>query len=131
MYGPEVTPNDVIRETGRWVPAAIIVALAVLLVGGIITVICWSAGWWFASHDVNRQNQLYQNSYGVQQADIGAMQNAIGAIASAADGAQANADAQEACGYAAKITIMPPADKGWVSTNCLAGAVAPGSQYAK
>jgi len=59
------------------------------------------------------------------------MQRAIGAIPSAADRAQANADAQEACSYAAKITIIPPADKGWVARNCLAGAVAPDSRYAK
>jgi len=129
MY--DVNPSDVYRETGRWLPAAVVVTLAVLLVGGIATLVCWQAGWWFAQHSVNRQNQLYQNSYGVQQADIGSMENAIGAIPSAVDSAQANADAQQACRYAAQITSIPPDDAGWAAQNCLAGAVAPGSQYAK
>jgi hypothetical protein len=129
MY--DVTPGQVYRETGRWIGPAIIVTLAVLLVGGIATLVCWQAGWWFAQRDVNRQNQLYQGSVAVQQADIGSMENVIGAIASAADSAQANADAQQACRYAAQITSIPPADAGWVAQNCLAGAVAPGSQYAK
>ncbi len=117
MYD-DVTPHKVMRETGRWFPAAV-VAVAALLVIGLGVTLVW------------RQNQLYQGSYAVQQADTDAMQRAIGAIPSAADKAQANADAQEACSYAAKITIMPPGDKDWVAQNCLAGAVAPGSRYAK
>ena len=130
MYD-DMTPHQVMRETGRWFPAAVVVAVAVVALGLIVTFICWQAGWWFAQHNADRQNRVYQGSYGVQQADIDTMQRAIGAIPSAADKAQANADAQEACSYAAQITIMPPADKGWVAQNCLAGAVAPGSQYAK
>ena len=130
MYD-DVSPSRVIRDTWKWFPAAVIVLAVVLILGGGVTLVCWQAGWWFAQHDVNRQNQLYQNSYGTQQADIGTMENAIGAIPSAADSAQANADAQEACRYAAQITSIPPADAGWVAQNCLAGAVAPGSQYAK
>jgi len=128
MYD-DVTPHKVMRETGRWFPAAVVAAVAVVALGLIVTLVCWQAGWWFAAHNVSRQNQLYQGSYAVQQADTDAMQRAIGAIPSAADKAQANADAQEACSYAAKITIMPPGDKGWVAQNCLAGAVAPGSPY--
>jgi hypothetical protein len=127
----DITPHQVMRETGRWFPAAAVIAAAVIALGLIVTLICWQAGWWFTAHNVARQNQVYQGSYAVQQADTDAMQRAIGAIPSAAGKAQANADAQEACGYAAKITIMPPADKDWVAQNCLAGAVAPGSQYAK
>ena len=130
MYD-DVTPQQVMRETGRWFPAAVVVLAALLVLGLGVTLVCWQAGWWFAAHSVNRQNQIYQNSYGVQQADIGSMENAIGAIPSAADSAQANADAQQACRYAAQITSIPSADAGWVTENCLAGAVAPGSQYAK
>ncbi len=127
----DLTPRDVYRETGRWFGPALMTSLAILTIGLILTLVGWSAGWWFKAHDVNRQNDIYQHSYGTQQADIDAMQRAIGAIPSAADKAQANADAQEACSYAAQITIMPPGDKSWVAANCLAGAVAPGSQYAK
>lgn len=126
----DIRPNDVYRETGRWFGPVLVVGVAVLAIGLILGLVGWSAGWWFTEHDVTRQNQVYQNSYPAQQADIDAMQNAIGAIASAADQAQANADAQEACQYAAKITDMPPADAPWVSRNCEAGAVASGSQYA-
>ncbi len=130
MYD-DVTPHEVMRETGRWFPAAVVVAVAVVVLGLIVTFICWQAGWWFAQHNADRQNRVYQNSYGTQQADIDTMQNAIGAITSASGPAQAKADANEACQYAAKITIMPPGDVDWVAQNCLAGAVAPGSQYAK
>ena len=129
MYD-DVTPHKVMRETGRWFPAAVVAVAALLVIGLGVTLVCWQAGWWFAARNAARQNQVYQGSYGVQQADTDAMQRAIGAIPSAADKAQANADAQEACSYAAKITIMPPGDKDWVAQNCLAGAVAPGSRYA-
>ena len=127
----DIHPHDVYRETGRWFGPALVAALAVVVIGLIVTLVCWQAGWWFTAHDVARQNQVYQGSYAVQQADIGTMQNAIGAIASADGPAQARADANEACQYAAKIAILPPGDKGWVAANCLAGAVAPGSRYAK
>jgi hypothetical protein len=128
MYD-DVTPKDVYRETGKWFGPALVVTVAVIAFGLIATLICWQAGWWFAQHNADRQNRVYQGSYGAQQADIDTMQRAIGALPSAADKAQANADAQEACSYAAKITIMPPGDQDWVAQNCLAGAVAPGSQY--
>ncbi len=127
----DITPNDVYRETGRWFGPVLVGALAILVIGIILTFIGWQVGWLFTAHNVARTNQVYQGSYAVQQADIDTMQRAIGAISSAAGKAQANADAQEACSYAAKITVMPPGDKGWVAANCLAGAVAPDSQYAK
>lgn len=127
----DIAPRDVYRETRRWFAPALVVGLAVIALGAILTLVGWQVGWWFTAHDVARQNQVYQGSYAVQQADIDTMQNAIGAIASADGPAQQRADANEACQYAAKITIMPPGDKDWVAQNCLAGAVAPGSQYAK
>ena len=127
----DITPGQVYRETGRWFGPVLVAAVAVLVIGIVLTFIGWQVGWWFTAHNVNRQNQVYQGSYGTQQSDIDTMQNAIGAIASASGPAQERADANEACQYAAKITIMPPGDKGWVAQNCLAGAVAPGSQYAK
>lgn len=125
----DISPHDVYRETGRWFVPAVVVVAAVFVIGLALTFAGWQAGWWFTTHNVARQNQVYQGSYAVQQADTDVMQRAIGAIPSAAGKAQANADAQEACSYAAKITIMPPGDRGWVAQNCLAGAVAPGSPY--
>jgi hypothetical protein len=127
----DMKPHEVIRETGRWLPAAMVALGALLALAAVATVILWHLHAWVFTQETKLQNNVYQGSYGVQQSDIDTMQRAIGAIPSAADKAQANADAQEACGYAAKITIMPPADKGWVAQNCLAGAVAPGSQYAR
>lgn len=127
----DITPGSVYRETGRWFGPVLVAAIAVFVIGAILTIAGWQLGWWFTAHNVARQNQVYQGSYAVQQADIDAMQNAIGAITSAVDQAQARADANEACQYAAKITIMPPGDQDWVTQNCLAGAVAPGSQYGK
>ena len=130
MYD-DMTPHQVMRETGRWLPAALVALAALLALAAVATVILWRLHAWVFTQETNLQNRIYQGSYAVQQADIDTMQRAIGAIGSAADRAQANADAQEACGYAAKITIMPPADAGWAAQNCLAGAVAPGSQYAR
>ena len=127
----DITPGSVYRETGRWFGPVLVAAIAVFVIGAILTIAGWQLGWWFTARNAARQNQVYQGSYAVQQADIDAMQNAIGAIASADDPAQARADAAEACQYAAKITIMPPGDKDWAAQNCLAGAVAPGSQYSK
>jgi hypothetical protein len=130
MYD-DPTPHQVMRETGRWFPAALVALGALLALAAVATVILWQLHAWVFTQETKLQNNVYQGSYGVQQADIDAMQRAIGAIGSAAGKAQANADAQEACSYAAKITIMPPGDKGWVAQNCLAGAVAPGSRYAR
>lgn len=79
----DINPHDVYRETGRWFGPALMAAIAVFTIGAILTFAGWQLGWWFTAHNAARQNQVYQGSYAVQQADVDTMQNAVGAIASA------------------------------------------------
>lgn len=101
----------------------------VIVLGIVITIIGAKAHWWLVNYNVNHQNQVYQNSYGTQQADIQSMEDAIGGIPSAVDPAQATADTLSACKYAAKITSMPPGDASWVAVNCDGPAISQSSQY--
>ena len=39
----DVTPHQVMRETGRWLPAAMVVAAAAVALGLIVALICWLA----------------------------------------------------------------------------------------
>lgn len=142
MYD-DVTPHQVMRETGRWFPAAVVVAVAVVALGLIVTVICWQAGWWFASHDATRQAQVTQNGYSNQTtlrqqvtsklADVSTITVQIAATKDAQEGAalkdQRAAIAGIACSDAAQITGVPlPADQAqWVSVNCSDGSVSPSS----
>ena len=142
MY--DVNPSDVYRETGRWLPVAIVVTLAVLLVGGIATLVCWQAGWWFASHNATRQYQVIQNGVSNQDtlraqvtsklADVTAITTQIAAAGN--DPAEVSALKDQraavagiACSDAAQITGVPlPAQQAqWVSINCSDGSVSPGS----
>jgi hypothetical protein len=125
----DVTPAQVIRETWRWLPAALTVTLAIMLIGGIVTLVGWKASWWFTEQNVTKTNTTYQNSYGTQQADISSMETAIQAIAGAVDPAQATGDAQEACKYGALITNLPAGDAPWYAKNCDGPAVSPSSSY--
>ena len=142
MY--DVNPSDVYRETGRWLPVAIVVTLAVLLVGGIATLVCWQAGWWFASHDATRQYQLTQNGVSNQDtlraqvtaklADVTTITTQIAAAKNdpaevSALQAQRAAIAGIACSDAAQITGIPlPAQQAqWVGVNCSDGSVSPSS----
>jgi predicted negative regulator of RcsB-dependent stress response len=113
-----------------------LILLAALIIGG------WQAGWWFASHNVNRQTQLLHNSYSYQSAEQADLSQKITDVvtettqmAGISDSSQQYADlhaqrlaeAGLACQDAAQITAIPAAETGWVSTNCLAGAVNPSS----
>ena len=142
MY--DVTPGQVYRETGRWIGPAIIVTLAVILVGGIATLVCWQAGWWFASHNATRQYQVIQNGVSNQNtlraqvtaklADVATITTQIAATNDPAEvgalKAQRAAIAGIACSDAAQINpVVPlPADQAqWVTINCSDGSVSPGS----
>jgi hypothetical protein len=127
--GDEITPVRVIRENFRWLPAIVITggtALGLLLVAVLV---CWRAHVWFWEQNVRIQNSIYQNSPGSQQSDIDQLESSIQAIPGAVDHGQVIGDVNQACKYAARITIMPPGDAPWVSQNCLAGSISPGSAY--
>ena len=143
MYD-DVSPHQVMRETGRWFPAAVVVAVAVVALGLIVTFICWQAGWWFASHDATRQYQLTQNGVSNQDtlraqvtaklADVTTITTQIAAAKNdpaevSALQAQRAAIAGIACSDAAQISGVPlPAQQAqWVSANCSAGSVSPSS----
>jgi hypothetical protein len=124
-----VTPREVQRSTWRWAPAALTITVAIIGVCLVGTFICWQAGWWFFAQSVNRQNQVYQNSYGTQQADIQAMETAEQAIPGAVDRAQVLADVNAACAAGAKVTNLGPGDAAWYAANCDGGVISQSSQY--
>ena len=118
--------------------------VAVVALGGIVTLICWQAGWWFASHDATRQYQLTQNGVSNQGtlraqvtsklADVTTITTQIAAAKNdpaevSALQAQRAAIAGIACSDAAQITGVPlPAQQAqWVSVNCSDGSVSPSS----
>lgn len=139
----DYTPHDVYRETGRWFGPAVVVSLAVVAVGLIVTLVCWQAGWWFASHNATRQAGVIQNGYSNQStlrsqvtsklADVATITTQIAAAKDSAEVAalkdQRAAIAGIACSDAAQITGTPlPADQAaWVSANCSDGSVSPSS----
>jgi hypothetical protein len=137
MY--DASPRSVMRAGWRWsgVAAIALVLLGALIIGG------WQAGWWFAAHDATRQYQVTQDGDSNQstlRAQITAQLANVTTITTqiavtggqdeiAALKAQRAAVAGIACSDAQQISGLPlPAQQAqWVSTNCLDGAVSPGS----
>jgi hypothetical protein len=126
----------------RWFGVCLLAAalLAGLIVGG------WQAGWWFSNQNNSRQAHMIRNGYANQQTlreqittQIGNVDSETVQVAQAA-GDQAEVSALEsqriatvniACQDASQITGDPlPAQQAqWVSANCLAGVIRPGSRY--
>lgn len=139
----DYTPGQVYRETGRWFGPAVVVSLAVVAVGLIVTLVCWRAGWWFAAQNATRQAQVTQNGYSNQTtlrqqvtsklADVATITTQIAAKNDPAEvsalKAQRAAIAGIVCSDAAQITGVPlPAQQAqWASINCSDGSVSPGS----
>jgi hypothetical protein len=140
----DISPRQVYRETGRWIGPAIVVSLAVVVVGLIVTLVCWQAGWWFASRDATRQAEITQNGYSNQttlRQQVTSKLAEVTGITSQIDGpgvtgqqaadlkAQRMAIASAACGDAAQVTgtPLPGQQAQWVSVNCSAGSVSPSS----
>lgn len=135
----EFTPAGAARGFARWwwVGAG---ALAVLI--AVITIL-WQVGWIFTNSDTNRQSHLNRSGYEYQQtlreqitAQIANTATLTTQIAASADPnliaalkAQRMAVAGIACQDAAETTGDPlPAQQAqWVTANCQAGTVRPGS----
>ena len=143
MYD-DVSPTDVMRGTWRWFPAAVTVIIAILILGGLTTLVCWQAGWWFAAHNATRQYEVTQNGVSnqdtlraqitTQLAGVTSLTTQIAEAGSdpaevSALKAQRAAIAGIACSDAGQVSGVPlPAQQAqWVSTNCSAGSVSPGS----
>jgi hypothetical protein len=138
------TPAGVIRETWRWLPAAVVVTVAVLLLAGIVTFVGWQANWWFASHNATRQAENTQNGYSNQTtlrqqvtanfatlATIGtqvAANRADASLVTALD-VQRAATAATICSDAAQVsgTPLPAQQAAWVTANCSDGTLSANS----
>jgi hypothetical protein len=135
-----VTPTGVINSFWRWFWIGVLglALVAVLVVAG------WRAGWWFRDQDANRQAELTQNGVSNQsslrqqmEAQISNGYQLTSQIAATPDAGERQAlKAQRAaitgiaCSDAAQIiTPLGPSEQQWVSTNCQAGAIRPGSPY--
>lgn len=139
----DVTPNDVYRETGRWFGPALVVGLAVIVLGAVLTLVGWRIGWWFTAQNATRQAEVIQNGYSNQStlrsqvtaklADVTQITAEIAATKDVSEVAalkdQRAAVAGIACSDAAQITGTPlPADQAqWASANCSDGSVSPSS----
>lgn len=136
-----ITPGRVATEFWRWLWAGI----GALALAGVLTLIFWQAGWWFRSQNTSREAHLIRNSYANQQtlreqvtAQIGNVATLTSQIAATHDQnlaaaltAQRAAVAAIVCQDAAEVTgdPLPASQATWVSANCEAGNVSPGSPY--
>lgn len=137
----EFTPGNVANTFWRWfwIGVGALALLSLLIVGG------WQAGWWFTNQNINREAHAIRNGYSNQQtlreqitAQIANVDTLTTQIAATKDAnltsalkAQRMAVAGIACQDAAGVTGDPlPAQQAqWVTVNCAAGAVRPGSPY--
>lgn len=137
-----ITPTEVIVTFWRWfwVGVLALAVLAVLIVGG------WQAGWWFTNQNAQRQAHLIRNGFSNQQTLREQVTQQIANVnAETVSIAQAAGNAQEitalraqriatvniACQQADQVTGDPlPADQQtWITQNCQAGSIRPGSPY--
>ena len=137
----DITPGTVMSGFWRWFG----VGLFTLLVLAVLILVGWQAGWWFAGQNATREAHLIRNGYSSQQSlreqitqQIANVDTLTTQIAATKDSnltsalkAQRAAVAGIACQDAAGVTGDPlPAQQAqWVTVNCAAGAVRPGSPY--
>ncbi len=137
----DITPGTVMSGFWRWFGVGLftLIILAALILTG------WQAGWWFAGQNATREAHLIRNGYSNQQtlreqitqqiANIDTLTTQIAATHDrnliSALTAQRAAVAGIACQDAAGVTGDPlPAQQAqWVTVNCAAGAVRPGSRF--
>ncbi len=138
----DITPGRVYRETGRWFGPVLIAGLAVLAIALILGLAGWQAGWWFTAQNATRQYQVTQNGTGNQHtlrdqissklADVTGITVQLGTAdpgQKPALRAQRAAIAGIVCSDADQVTgvSLPPDQAQWVSKNCSAGVLSPGS----
>lgn len=139
----EITPTGVVTAAAKWIWVAVIAA--VLIAG--VTVGLWQAGWWFTARNVNRTDQVIQNSYASQTAlhqeaaqEIGSVYAITAQMAGTSGQQEADLKAQRlavagtACQNAALVSAaapLPASERAWTAQNCSAGNVSPGSPLHK
>jgi len=143
MFDDDITPTGVSRGVWHWFPAGVNVAIAVLLLGGLITFVGWQANWWFADQNVNRQYSQTVHSQSFQTSVAAEMQQHLsnitgpGGVAATRASVPANSPEQatlrsqelselrEFCSESAQLTPQDPASdqlEQVANANCLAGA---------
>jgi hypothetical protein len=122
----------------------VMLALGLALLGGIVFV-GWRVGWWFKTQDTQRQDQMYDQSYGRQTAlkdqvtkNVALVLAITGQISqgdpadTAPLQAQRKAVVSMVCADAARINPTNPLtgdQAAFVAANCLAGSISPSSPY--
>ncbi len=137
----EITPSGVVTAFWHWfwVGVGALALIAALILGG------WAAGWWFTNQNIGREAHAIRNGYSNQQtlreqitqqiANVDTLTTQIAATHDrnliAALTAQRASIAGIACKDAAGVTGDPlPAQQAqWVTANCAAGVIRPGSRY--
>jgi len=137
----DITPGTVMSGFWRWFGVGLftLLVLAALILGG------WAAGWWFTNQNIGREAHAIRNGYSNQQtlreqitAQIANVDTLTTQIAASKDRnliaalkAQRASIAGIACQDAAGVTGDPlPAQQAqWVTANCAAGVVRPGSRF--
>lgn len=127
---------DDTREAISAAVAFMIIAAVVVVLGGVVTLVAWRAGWWFTNQDNARTNHMVQNGYANQSGLLSALENDIQTV----DGmtghdsaivAQRIAIGNDACKAASQITISLGTSAAWVKANCAGPAVSAGSALRK
>lgn len=123
----------------------IMMVMAVVVIGAIVLG-GWLAGWWFKAENTKREGQVYDQSYGRQQAlrdNVGKNIALVYEITAQMDAspdttdtlrAQRKATVGMVCSDAAKLNDTTLLDKDqikFVDDNCSAGVVSPTSIYFK
>jgi hypothetical protein len=138
-------PHDAMRDTGRWTPPVLLILAIATGIILAVTLIAWQAGWWFRSQDISREAHAIRNGYANQQtlrdqitAKIADVDSVSVQITQAGDPSQRAAlkgqrmaIAGIVCSDASQVTgdPLPAQQQQWVSANCQAGVVRPGSAY--
>lgn len=126
---------------------AVAASVAGLVILGVIVFGGWKLGWWFRNENANQESHVIRNGYSNQQTlrdeiskNIGQVLAVTTQISMLRPDEQDSAAALQAqrkqiviitCQKAAQVTGDPlPADQAqFVTANCTAGAIKPGSEY--
>ncbi len=118
-------------------------ALVVVIIGGVV-LLGWQVGWWFTTQNTQRQDQVYDQSYGRQNAlkdqishNVALVNDITVQLARAGSdvaitaplAAQRHSVVNQVCVDAARVTTLPPELFAFVHDNCASGAINPSSTY--
>ena len=137
---------DDTREALSAAAIAMIIVVAVAVIGGMVTLIGWQASWWFTTQNTNRADRVTQQGYANQTALQAQVQNEFGDVTSLqADEKQHPAnvsfDEPQILSEAGKICAqlpqfapgysVDPQWRSWEHANCADGALSATSALRK